>query len=692
MPLILSSCLKDDYNLKDTSLQYSPEIATPLLKTSVVASDFLSTVDSNLLSENGDKLLEFVYTDLLHSLSISEIIEIPNENINFTFQLDPLHIQDLPESISVLTLDTVVNRVGEPFQTLFNGVNGTCTSAFPSFSSQSIGEVNISMTNGAFQTATFSNGILKVEIENKWPNEINNVELSLKRVSDGVSVDTLRYLSILPGATLADSIDMKGKSIEVDMIGDFINLSSPGTINPECINGNDSIILKVSGYDFVVDSGTAILSNQEVINDTSSFGLALGFGEQLETLILNSGDLDLSINYQIKEEAILYIELPFATKNSIPFIDSIILSAGPSIVNASFDLTNYSFDLTRLGQGFNSIETIIRANIKSSGLAVSFDTSSSVTVDLAIININPQFIDGYFGNRNIVLDADTQSFETGTSDLFESMSFSNPILTLGFHNTFGVPIDISSLNLTMKKGNNEEDLNPGELLPFNIQNSHIAAPDEAVTSNLILDNQTNITQLINLWPNEVITSFTGSINTSGSSYNYALDTSKIDVTLDLSIPLYGTIDELNITDTIDIDSSMNNLFQNVEKASLRTNVENGFPLEAKVKFYVTDENYLILDSLESIDGNDVLINAAIVDGSGDVTTSASMQSDLLADEDVIALLKMEGNKFLLSVTLNTANSGADVKIYSNYSMDIKIGLLAMLSFEIDLGSISSDEE
>lgn len=690
--LFLSSCVKDDYDINNSKLQYSPEIAAPLVKTSIVASDILSAVDSTMLSENGDKLLEFVYSDSIYSLSLSEIVDIPDENVNYKFQLEPLTIDDISEVTTSILLDTIVEREGAGFKTIFNTIDGTCSSLFPPFPNQNIGDINLSLATAPFQTATFSNGVLKIELENNWPTELTNIELSLKRVSDGVPIDTLRYASIPAGTSLSDSIDMTGKTIEADMVGEFLSLSSPGTLTPQCVNGSDSIVAKISGHDFVIVSGSAIFPNQEVVNDTVSVDVELGFGEELETLILNSGNMDLSIDYQIQEDAILIIQLPYATLNGDSFSDTIDVSAGPTIISESIDLSGYTFDLTRGGQGFNSIETVISANIKSSGLVVSFDTSNIVIADVNMTNIDPQFIDGYFGNQTISMDTDTQSFEIGAAEIFESMSFADPVVTLEFHNTFGLPIEISNLDLTMRNGGDEQLLNSGGLIPFAIQSGNISAPGDAVTSELTLGDQTNIAELINLWPNEVITGFTGVVNASGNTYNYANDASKLDVTLDLNIPLYGAIQGFNITDTIEIDSSMSSIFENVTRASLRTNVDNGFPLEAVVKFYITDENYLILDSLEAIDENDVLIAAGIVNVNGDVDTRGFRQSDLLADEDDIELLKIAGNKLLIKATLNTANSGADVKIYSNYTMDIKIGLLAKLSIEVDLNSSNKDEE
>jgi len=682
--IVLSSCLRDEYDLDDISATISPEIAVSFLKASIVAEDILSAVDSNMLREDENKLLEFVYSDTLYSFTLSELIDIPDKNINYDFKLDPLYIDDVDGKVTAMTLDDMVDRVGLPYSAIFNAVDGSCDNTFPPFSHQDAGEIDLEITDAPFSKATFSDGVLKVNIQNKWPTELTNIELELIRVSDNMPVDTLRYASIPAYTSLADSIIMEGKTIESEMVANFITISSPGTVSDVCINGEDSLIVTMSGYDFVVVSGTAVFPNQDVLNDVIDIKIELDNGEEFETLKLKSGGLAINLNYEIKEAAMLYIELPYAVKGNSSFIDSILVSAGPSTVNESFDLSGYEFDLTKGGSEFNTVQAVIKAAVVSSGLEVDFDTSNVVSANITMENLVPEFIDGYFGTPIITMDDETQEFDLEASDLFSNMSFVNPTVSLQFHNTFGIPIEISSLNLKMQKGDESETLNSTSVIPFEIAGADVSNQSLAVTSELLLLNEnTNIADLINLWPNEVTTGLSGQVNPNGNSHNFASENSKLDVTLGLTVPVYGQISELTIKQYIAIDSSMSEMFKNVVKASLRSNVDNGFPLEAEINFYLADSDTLILDSLIASDGNQVLVNAGTVNGSGNVVTRGSRQADLIVDEADIALLQEGAAFIIIDAVMNTANSGADVKIYSDYDMLIKIGLLANLKIELN---------
>ena len=688
--VVLSSCVRDEYNLDEINATLSPEVAVPFLKASIVAEDILSAVDSSMLREDANKLLEFVYSDTVYSFGLTEFIDIPDENVNYDFQLDPLYIDDIDGKVTAMTVDTMVDRVGFPYNAIFNAANdGSCDNVFPPFMQQVAGGIDLEITDAPFSTATFSDGVLKVNIENKWPVELTDIELELVRVSDNFAIDTLRFASIPANTSLADSILMEGKTIESAMVANFINLSSPGSIGNVCIDGSDSLLITMSGYDFVVVSGTAVFPNQDFLNDTIEVDLELGNGEEFETLRLKSGNLSLNLDYGIEEAAKVYIELPYATKDGTSFEGSV--SVGPtSVIDTVFDLSGYEFDLTKNGTGFNAIQTVIKASIVSSGSEVDFDTSNVVIANVSIENIVPEYIDGYFGNQTITMDVDTQDFGIEASDLFSNMSFVNPTISLQFHNTFGIPIEVSSLNLKMQKGDESETLNSTSVIPFEIAGADISNQSQTVTSELLLGENTNIADLINLWPNEVITGLSGQINPNGNTQNFASENSELDVTLGLTVPVYGQISALTIKQYIAVDSSMSETFKNVVRASLRSNVDNGFPLEAEIKFYLADADTLILDSLVAFDGNQVLVNAGTVNGTGDVVTRGSRQADLIADEADIALLQDGASFIIIEAVMNTANSGSDVKIYSDYDMLIKIGLLAKL--KIELNSDKEDQE
>ncbi len=695
LAVIMTSCIKDDYNLESAKINYSPGLAAPLLTASIEASQILTVLDSTMFNDkNSEKLLEFTYSSEIYSFALSEFIDIKDLSFDFEFQLEPLRIEDIPTFQTAISLESVTDS--DPALSLT--VDGlilidSCSNAFPPVGSIDIDPINFPLDGASFNSATFSEGELSIELKNGWPTPLNIDQLILKNLSDNSIIGTLNYNEILPGDSSTKVIDLAGKTVESNIVGEFVNVSSAGTGGQAvCVSLYDEIIVTVNGANFVVVSGAAEFPNQEVINETVDSPLNFSSGEELESLKLKSGELTINVNYGIEEAAKIYIELPYAKLggDGDPFKDSIPIGPGPTSKNVSFDLSGYTFDLTKNGQSVNAIEASITGKIVSSGSVVNFDTSNSVSAEITMSNIKPESIYGYFGDTTLSLNQETFDVELGESEILQKITFADPTVKISFHNSFGIPMAISSLDLTMKRDNDSASLNASSVLPFDIDGYDINSLDSAVTSELVLGSSTNISELINLWPNKATTAFNGVINPDGKpADNFALDASKMDITLDLTIPIYGTITDFNITDTIEIDSSMSQIFKYVKNASLRTNIDNGLPLEGVVKFYITDENYIILDSLESSDGIDVLIDAATVNTTGNVITNGFRQADLVADEDDVSLLKTSGNKLILSAVLNTANSGDDVKICSDYSIEIKMGILAKVLIEEEIGLSNS---
>ncbi|MDV7393747.1 hypothetical protein RZS08_20385, partial [Arthrospira platensis SPKY1] len=107
--------------------------------------------------------------------------------------------------------------------------------------------------------------------------------------------------------------------------------------------------------------------------------------------------------------------------------------------------------------------------------------------------------------------------------------------------------------------------------------------------------------------------------------NSITDSSRIDVNVELELPIWGKAEDFVAHDTINF--SFNSLFEDIEKADefddidwilLRMHYNNGFPAELETNvFFLRDvrNNYEIIDSL---DFGEKMIYPAITDNQGDV--------------------------------------------------------------------------
>lgn len=199
-------------------------------------------------------------------------------------------------------------------------------------------------------------------------------------------------------------------------------------------------------------------------------------------------------------------------------------------------------------------------------------------------------------------------------------------------------------------------------------NAPVVSGDVAETSIKIDGTNSNVSDLIAAFPEYV--TFGGAFKTiAGSSYEVNIGDSVIlDMTMD--IPMDFRLTDLTIIDTMEF--TFDEVADQIESANLRLNIDNGFPLNIKAQAYLTDANYVILDSLYSqglFEINQAATQAGVV--------TSSTNSQLIFSVDANTLTNLGKTKFLLfKVVLNTDGNtaGETVKILTNYNIGLDVSL------------------
>jgi hypothetical protein len=87
--ITLSSCLKEDYDFNEISLEnYNPAVAAPIVNTRLTLHDLIGETlegDSSILSIDEDSLLWVTTSSRLFQMGVSDLFEIPDENISQSF-------------------------------------------------------------------------------------------------------------------------------------------------------------------------------------------------------------------------------------------------------------------------------------------------------------------------------------------------------------------------------------------------------------------------------------------------------------------------------------------------------------------------------------------------------------------------------------------------------------------------------
>ena len=158
--------------------------------------------------------------------------------------------------------------------------------------------------------------------------------------------------------------------------------------------------------------------------------------------------------------------------------------------------------------------------------------------------------------------------------------------------------------------------------------------------------------------------------------NFIEDSSRFKVDVDINLPLEGTLKNLVFQDTIMFK------FQEVEELqslNLKLFFKNGFPIETKVQVYFADTMGYVLDSLLQ---DDIILASGIVGNNGRVTTASEKTTEINYPEQKILNLKKVRKIYVKGTTSTFQNGSKNVKIYSDYRLDLKISGRAKLKFKI----------
>ena len=254
-----------------------------------------------------------------------------------------------------------------------------------------------------------------------------------------------------------------------------------------------------------------------------------------------------------------------------------------------------------------------------------------------------------------------------------SFTLANPSLKMKISNSYGVPI---SASVPLLEGYTP----PGSTYPLTgVPNPlPILSPTFAQIGQILTDSFTlnksnsNIVTVVNHNPKNFIYSANGTSNPAGPTHkNFIIDTSVCKVYLEADLPLYGTASNFVLMDTVAF-SPGSFVTSNIQSALFRIYSSNGMPIDVNMQIYFTDSLYKKLDSL--IIPNQLILKSGVLNAAGVVI--APTQNTFNAVVTKARLSNLANAKYvIIKNTESTTNGGStNVKIYSNYKVDIKIGM------------------
>ena len=160
--------------------------------------------------------------------------------------------------------------------------------------------------------------------------------------------------------------------------------------------------------------------------------------------------------------------------------------------------------------------------------------------------------------------------------------------------------------------------------------------------------------------------------------NFITPETQLDATVDIFIPFYFSVYDLNRCDTFNFNfndlilDSDNSKY--VDKLIIAMKFSNGFPFSFVTQGYLVDENYNVVDSLFT--GQEKLWKMPEFDSNLRVTKRGDLETDIVFDSAKIERCS-KGNPIYL--ILNTTVSTQDMPdkyfmLYENYGLDMRLAI------------------
>lgn len=388
----------------------------------------------------------------------------------------------------------------------------------------------------------------------------------------------------------------------------------------------------------------------------------------IDQLNIISGGIRFEVVSPYLEEIDFTLSIPHLRKNGQVFQVSQTLPAatGPSnpvqISIPEVSLAGYEFqfpgnNLEMRYEAYNSNdERVLLALVAGEGINWEYD-----------------YLEGFWANGAFELERDTLEIEVFETAFDGEFSIANPTLTIELENSFGFPVMavVNSLKMINSEGQvlELESTLFDEGLHLNFPSLNEVNVSKTTTLTFNSDNS-NITALLNSQPKEIIYDLGVVINPNDDieMNGFITDQGKIKARIKTEIPAQGSF-RFSQEEIIDID--FNDVDEIVE-GSFKLITDNGLPISSDVQFYFIDADQNKMDSL-FIDEIHVL-EAAAVDGNGDIMNSSISQVDQIINAERMAKIKNAKQMIVKTSSASSSDGTMPVKILSTQELNVKLGV------------------
>ena len=641
------------------------DIISSLAHSKININDMLS--DSNLIiNENEEGFITLVFQQEFIDMNLDTLIKIDAIADKQTHTLDSASFADVVIT-DTATIGEAINEI--PFGTLL--LPDGSTNSIPAMPNIANGDtINVDASE-YFETMTLYRGMLIIELNNGYPTDISNVNLSLINATNQNTIATFSFPLIPSGGIVSDSVSIAGQTIDKNLVAVLDNMDINASNSPVLIDYSDAIITTITISDIGITEATAIFPEQQLTETLKEHSFDMG-GAQVKEIGIKSGTVTIYVLSTLPNGKMIY-NIPSLKKTGLSFTsgDMIVPEAtNTDLTTFVFDFKGYVLDLTgqngRLGDDtINTIYTESYTFIDSTGELETINYIDSF-YSYVEFDITAEYAKGYLGQDTIEFGPEIKEFTLFNKINADIFDLEKADLKIKFENFIGADAAIqindfstSNSNTTISAG---MDQNGNTIIGHNY-----SIDRASLIGNGLLINQTvteiiiDADEMLEILPERIVTQATFYINPNGqaSTDDFLYPEYPIKASMNMEIPLSFIAKNLTLIDTTAI-STLNS--EDLEVDQLFITIKNGLPLDASLKLILLDNQNLVIDTL--LAGTTIL--AASTDANNLVSqiNTTSIQMNYTNFNNVKKLISI--------VSFNSSPINEFTSIYSDYEMDITL--------------------
>lgn len=465
---------------------------------------------------------------------------------------------------------------------------------------------------------------------------------------------------------------------------------------------------------YQLDAGTQAIINAAPVGDVVianpinlEYEYVSSFGALMDSILVEQGQMQLTINNSYRQDMVLILEIPGVTLNGVSLKDTIEIDYNgvvPISVTRSYNLDENVIDMTNNGTTSNFLEIIGQSIVTTTGETVAATDNITGTLNFAIQNFHSAF--GYFGQYSGLLDATSTDIELFDLQDGGELFIAAPRIDVTIENSSGVDVEVNIDDITTT-GNGGTTVYTGpDLSNIPLVEGADVIGDIIFTTHTINNNGVTppLSSLIEDDPEEILFNSSGITNPDGPTDNFILSDSYISGYSEVVLPFFGYAHNFTATDTVELDVNelIDDAFDNpnevvtdedVEQITIRLVIDNGLPIGGNIQGYFIDSLGTVIDSVFQTDGLETIIEAGLVDFSldpsdpdyGRVFESSRKVTDFVITNEQITTYQDLGVTDLIIKGLAKTDRSEDqlnVRIYPDNTIFVKVS--AKVDFNLDL--------